>query len=92
MMKGIMSMIGGAFVVALLLAGIAYLFFSGFLLALFGFLLGGLVIAAVLFFVIVFLFAVVVFFALLYFLAEKKPEVTPGEYDLTQEQGKHEDS
>lgn len=91
MMKGILAMFAAAFVTALLIAGIAYLFFSGFLLVLLGFIAGGIIIAAVIFFVIVFIFAIVVFFAVFYFMAEKKPSVTPGEYDLKMEKGKNED-
>ncbi len=90
MMKGLFAMMAGAFLTALLIAGIVYLFFSGFLLMLFGFLAAGIIIAAVVFFIIVFIFAIVVFFALFYFMAEKKPSVTHGEYDLKMEKGKNE--
>ena len=90
MIKGLASALLGALVVAAIIAGIIYLFFSGILLSILGFAVGGLIVAAIILFAIVFIFALIVFFALFYYMAEKKPEVTPGEYKLEEEKGKNE--
>jgi len=90
MIKGLVSALFGALVVAAIIAGIVYLFFNGILLSIFGFVVGGLIVAAIILFAIVFIFALVVFFALFYYMAEKKPEVIPGDYKLDEEKGKGE--
>jgi len=90
MIKGLLSALFGALLVAAVIAGIAYLFFSGMLLSILGFVAGGLIVAAIILFGIVFIFAIIIFFALFYYMAEKKPEVTPGEYKLEEEKGKNE--
>ncbi|MCK4347907.1 MAG: hypothetical protein KAW47_04750 [Thermoplasmatales archaeon] len=90
MIKGLVSALFGALVVAAIIAGIVYLFFSGMLLSILGFVAGGLIVAVIILFAIVFIFALIVFFALFYYMAEKKPEVTPGEYTLEEEKGKNE--
>ena len=84
MIKGILAALLGALVVAAIIAGIIYLFFSGLLLWLFGFIVAGVLAAAV------FVIALIVLFALFYYMAEKKPEVKPGEYKLEEEMGKNE--
>jgi len=90
MIKGLLSALFGALLVAAVIAGIAYLFFSGMLLSILGFVAGGLIVAAIILFGIVFIFAIIIFFALFYYMAEKKPEITPGEYKLEEEKGKNE--
>ncbi|MCK5030340.1 MAG: hypothetical protein KAR64_02640 [Thermoplasmatales archaeon] len=90
MIKGLLSALFGALLVAAVIAGIVYLFFSGMLLSILGFVAGGLIVAAIILFGIVFIFAIIIFFALFYYMAEKKPEVTPGEYKLEEEKGKNE--
>ena len=90
MIKGLLSALFGALLVAVVIAGIVYLFFSGMLLSILGFVAGGLIVAAIILFGIVFIFAIIIFFALFYYMAEKKPEVTPGEYKLEEEKGKNE--
>ena len=90
MIKGLVSALFGALVVAATIAGIVYLFFSGILLSILGFVVGGLIVAAMILFAIVFIFALIVFFTLFYYMAEKKPEVKPGEYKLEEEKGKNE--
>ena len=90
MIKGLISALLGALVVAAIISGVAYLFFSGILLSILGFVIGGLIVAAILLFAIVFIFTLIVFFALFYYMAEKKPEVTPGKYKLEEEKGKNE--
>ncbi len=90
MIKGLLSALFGALLVAAVIAGIIYLFFSGMLLSILGFVAGGLIVAAIILFGIVFIFAIIIFFALFYYMAEKKPEVTPGEYKLEEEKGKNE--
>ena len=90
MIKGLLSALFGSLLVAAVIAGIAYLFFSGMLLSILGFVAGGLIVAAIILFGIVFIFAIIIFFALFYYMAEKKPEVTPGEYKLEEEKGKNE--
>jgi phosphotransferase system glucose/maltose/N-acetylglucosamine-specific IIC component len=89
MIKGLLSALFGALLVAAVIAGIVYLFFSGMLLSILGFVAGGLIVAAIILFGIVFIFAIIIFFALFYYMAEKKPEVTPGEYKLEEEKGKN---
>jgi len=90
MIKGLLSALFGALLVAAVIAGIVYLFFSGMLLSILGFVAGGLIVAAIILFGIVFIFAIIIFFALFYYMAEKKPEVKPGEYKLEEEKGKNE--
>jgi phosphotransferase system glucose/maltose/N-acetylglucosamine-specific IIC component len=90
MIKRLVSALFGALVVAAVISGIVYLFFSGILVSILGFVIGGLLVAAMVLFAIVFIFALILFFALFYYLAEKKPEVTPGEYKLEEEKGKNE--
>jgi hypothetical protein len=90
MIKGIIAALLGALIVAGIIVGVIYLFFSGVLLWLFGFIIEGLIAAAIILFIIVFAFALIVFLALFYYMAEKTPEITPGEYKLEEEKGKNE--
>jgi amino acid transporter len=90
MIKGLVSAFFGALVFATIIVGIVYLFFSGILLSILGLVVGGLIVAAVILFFIVFILALIIFFALFYYMAEKKPEVMPGEYKLEEEKGKNE--
>ncbi len=89
MIKGIIAAVLAAFILAGAVVGIISLFFSGLLLAIFGFIAATIVFAAILLFIIIFVFALILFFALFYFMAEKKPEVKPGNYSLNEEKGKN---
>jgi len=90
MIKGIVAAIFGALLVAAIIVGLIWLVASGVFLAIFGFIVGAVVIAAILMFFLIFLFAVIIFFAVFYYMAEKSPTVTPGEYKLSEEKGKNE--
>jgi phosphotransferase system glucose/maltose/N-acetylglucosamine-specific IIC component len=89
MIKGIIAAVLAAFVLAAAIVGIISLFFSGMLLAMFGFIAATIFLAAILLFIIIFVFALIVFFALFYFMAEKKPEIKPGNYSLNEEKEKN---
>ena len=86
MIKGLISMFLGAIIIAAIIVGLIWLLFSGFLLLIFG----AIVIAAAILFLAIFIFAFIAFFAFFYFIAEKKPTNTPGEYTLDMEKGKNE--
>ena len=90
MIKGLVSALLSALLVAAIISGIVYLFFSGILLSILGFVIDGLLVAVIILFSIVFIFTLIAFFALFYYMAEKKPEVTQGEYKLEEEKGKNE--
>ena len=90
MIKGIFAAILGALLVAAIIVGIIYLFFSGILLWLAGIFVAGIIIGAIIMFIILFVFFILIFFALFYCMAEKKPTITPGEYKLEEEKGKNE--
>ena len=91
MIKGILGMLLGALITALVIIGLIYLLFSGILLWIAGILIGGVIIAALILFIIIFVFAILIFFAFFYYIAEKKPTITPGDYSLDMSKGKHED-
>jgi hypothetical protein len=88
MIRGLLSVILAALIVALIILGIFH--FAGLILWLAGILVVGVIIAAVILFIVILVFAVIVFFALFYYMAEKKPEITPGDYKLEEEKGKNE--
>lgn len=88
MMKGILSMLIAALVVTVVLLGVFYLI--GILAWLAGILVIGIIFAAILIFVILLAISIVIFFALFYYMAEKKPSITPGHYTLDNEKGKDE--
>ena len=90
MIKGIAAAILGAFLIGIIVLGILWLIFSGFILWIAGFVLGSIIIAGIIVFMVIFIFAVIAFFALFYYLAEKSPEVRAGEYKLEDEKGKNE--
>lgn len=89
MIKGIAGVILGAVLVAVIFLGVLWLIFSGIILWIAGFVLGSLIVAAIIVFIVIFVFAVIVFFALFYYLAEKSPQVEPGEYTLEDQKGKN---
>ena len=90
MIKGIAAAILGALLVGVVVLGVLWLVFSGLILCVAGFVLGSIIIAGIIVFVIIFVFAVVAFFALFYYLAEKTPNVEPGDYKLKDQKGKNE--
>jgi membrane protein implicated in regulation of membrane protease activity len=85
MIKGI----AGVLIAAALFAAAVYiiLHFLGALLIFVG--LG--ILAMILVFIALFAFGFVLFFAAFYYMIEKKPTVTPGEYTLKMEKGKNEE-
>jgi phosphotransferase system glucose/maltose/N-acetylglucosamine-specific IIC component len=87
--KGTVSALFAALLVAAFV--LVILHFSGSLLWLAENLIIGIIFAAILLFIAIFIFAIIVFLALFYFIAEKKPEETPGEYRLDEEKGKHDE-
>ena len=92
MIKGIGTAILAALFVTVVVLVILHFFevLINILIWITGIVIGGIIVAAVIFFIIVFIFAVIVFFALFYFLAEKKPNIKPGNYKLEEEKGKNE--
>lgn len=86
MIKGIISMFVGAILTAAIIVGLIWLLFSGFLLLIFGV----MIIAAAILFIAIFIFALIVFFAFFYYIVEKKPTNSPGNYKLEMEKGKNE--
>ena len=88
MIKGVVSSILGALFVSIII--LVILHFAGVILWLAGLLVAGVIIAAIVLFIILFIFAILVFLALFYYIAEKKPEIKPGEYTLKEEKGKNE--
>ena len=90
MIKGLFSILFGTFIVTCIIVGIIYLFFSGILLSVLGFIVGGVIAATIILFIIIFFFALILIFALFYYISEKKTEIKPGEYKIEQEKGKTE--
>ncbi len=88
MLKGIAGMLLGTLVTVAIILGVLY-FFNVFAIIAAALALSILVIAVIIG-VAVFLFVIFAFFMLFYYLAEKTPEVTPGNYTLDQQKGKHE--
>ena len=86
MIKGILSV----FIVSIFIALVSFFvfYFAGIIIWFSGILFVGIMIGTLILFFIVFIFALIVFFALFYYLAEKKPEIKPGEYLLKDEKGK----
>ena len=89
MIKGIAAVVLGAVLVAVIILGVLWLIFSGLILWIAGFVLGSLIVAGIIVFIVLFVLAVIVFFALFYYLAEKSPQVEPGEYILEDQKGKN---
>jgi hypothetical protein len=87
-MKGLV----GVLIAAVLFAAAVYiiLHFLGVLKIIAGFLVVLGLIAFVLIFILLFAMGFVLFFAAFYYIIEKKPTVTPGEYALDMEKGKNE--
>ena len=90
MIKGFAAALAGAIVASLIVVGLIYLFFTGILAWIIGIFTVGMFIAVAIIFVITFIIFLLMFFAFFYYLAEKKPEIKPGEYKLDQEKGKNE--
>ena len=90
MLKGVVAAILGALVVTGITIGIIYLLFSGLLIWLGEIFLAGIIVGVIIMFIIVFIIVFIAFFALFYYLAEKKPTITPGKYEIEQEKGKNE--
>ena len=88
MMKGLV----GVLIAAVLFAAAVYiiLHFLGIIAIIAGFLIALGIIAFILIFILLFALGFVLFFAALYYMIEKKPTVTPGEYTLDMEKGKNE--
>ena len=87
MIKGVLSSILGALFVSIIL--LVILHFAGAILWLAGMIVAGVIIAAIVLFIVLFIFTIVVFLALFYYVAEKKPDIKPGEYTLKEEKGKN---
>ena len=88
MIKGILSAIIGAVIISALILGLLY--FLGFIILIAKLFMIGLTYAVVIVFLLLFVFFLVSLFLLFYYMAEKKPTVTPGEYKLEMEKGKGE--
>ena len=88
MIKGL----GGVLIAAALFAVAVYiiLHFLDVLVIIAGFLAALGLIAFILIFILLFALGFVMFFAAFYYMIEKKPTVTPGEYTLDMEKGKNE--
>jgi hypothetical protein len=89
MIKGLV----GVLIAAVLFATAVYiiLHFLGVLAIIAGFLIALGIIAFILIFILLFALGFVLFFAALYYMVEKKPTITPGEYTLNMEKGKNEE-
>jgi len=88
MIKGLV----GVLIAAALFAVAVYiiLHFLGVLAIIAGFLIALGLIAFIIIFILLFALGFVMFFAAFYYMIEKKPTVTPGEYTLDMEKGKNE--
>jgi len=88
MIKGI----AGILIAAALFAIAVYiiLHFLGVLVIIAAMLVGLGILAMILIFIVLFALGFVMFFAAVYYMIEKKPTVTPGEYTLSMEKGKNE--
>jgi len=89
MIKGLTA----ALAASLIIAAIIMLILNFFeIIAQFAIILGiGFIFAAIILFVLFFfIFGVILFVALFYYLAEKKPNIQPGDYKLEEEKGKNE--
>ena len=89
MIKGI----AGVLVSATLFAVAVYIILQllGIIAIIVMFLIGLGILAMILVFVLLFAFGFVLFFAAFYYMIEKKPTVTPGEYTLEMEKGKNDE-
>lgn len=87
MIKGLIMV----FLSAILFATVVYILLHlvGVLTFLASFLLALGIIAFIIIFILLFAFGVVLFFIAIYYVFEKKPTSTPGNYTLDMEQGKH---
>lgn len=89
MIKGI----AGVLIAAALFAAAVYiiLHFLGIIVIIAAMFVGLGILAMILVFIALFAFGFVLFFAAFYYMIEKKPTVTPGEYTLKMEKGKNEE-
>jgi len=89
MIKGI----AGVLIAAALFAAAVYiiLHFIGVIAIILAVLVGFGILAMILIFIALFAFGFVLFFAAFYYMIEKKPNVTSGEYTLKMEKGKNEE-
>jgi membrane protein implicated in regulation of membrane protease activity len=83
----------GVLIAAVLFALAVYIIlqFLGVLAIIAGFLIALGIIAFILIFILLFALGFIIFFAAFYYMIEKKPIVTHGEYTLDMEKGKHEE-
>ena len=89
MIKGIL----GVFVAAIIFSAAIFLIlnFIGVIAIIVGIFAVGFIIAAILIFILIFAFGFILFFAAIYYILEKKPTVTPGEYTMDMQKGKNEE-
>ena len=90
MIKGIAAMLLAALISAGIIVGFFHLFLSGIIYWFVAIFAVASIVAILMLFGITFIFCIIIFFALFYYLAEKTPEITPGEYKLDEEKGKNE--
>jgi uncharacterized RDD family membrane protein YckC len=88
MIKGLAGMILAAIIFAAVLFLI--LNFIGVIALIVGILAIGFIVVAILMVIVLFIFGFLLFFALFYYMFEKKPEITPGNYTLDMVKGKNE--
>lgn len=92
MSKGVKAIIllslAGAAIFAGVVISIIYLFFIGLIYSFLEIIAGGVMIAVIIMFLLVFIISAFTFFAMIYYMAEKKPTITPGDYKLEEEKGK----
>jgi len=88
MIKGLLGVVVAAVIFAAIAYGILQILGIIALIAAFFVVLG--VLAFFLIFMLLFVFGFILFFAAIYYMIEKKPTVTPGEYTLNMEKGKNE--
>ncbi len=91
MIKGLLSAVLGALIIAAIIVGLIYIIFSGIILWVAKVLLIGFIFAVIVLFLVFFIFILIAIIVLFYYIVEKKPTITPGEYNLDMEKGKHED-
>jgi len=89
MIKGLL----GVFVAAVLFAAAVYiiLHFLGIIAIIAAFLIAFGILAFIIIFILLFAFGFILFFAAIYYMIEKKPTVTPGEYTMDMQKGKNEE-
>ena len=94
MSKGVKAIIllslAGAAIFSGIVISIIYLFFIGLIYSFLAIIAGGLMLAVILMFLLIFILSAFTFFAMIYYMAEKKPTIIPGNYNLEEEKGKRE--